>query len=101
MRRLDILTYTLVLLVLGPLLYGVLQLVGLSALNAGLVVQALFVAGVILWLGSYVFRVFFRKMTYNQQMKDYKDAVLEKRAEAYYQKLAETEQQESHESNRG
>jgi len=95
MRRLDILYYGLALVLAGPVLYGLLQLCGLSALVSGLVVQALFVGGVILWLGSYVFRVFFQKMTFNQQMQDYKTAVLEKRAEAYYEQLEEAEQKKN------
>ena len=33
------------------------------------------------WLGSYLFRVKTKKMTYVQQLKDYEDAVMQKRLE--------------------
>lgn len=94
MRRLDILNYGLGLLVLGPALYFLLQAVGLSAVNAGLWVQGFFTVGLVGWVFTYLFRVVFSKMTYSTQLKDYREAVLEKRAEEYVKKMEKEEEQE-------
>ncbi len=94
MRRIDVLTYGLGLFVAGPVLYFLLQAVGIPALTAGIWVQTLFVIGIVAWLATYVFRVLLSKMTYNTQMQDYKEAVLAKRAEEYFQKQAEQEAQQ-------
>ena len=39
------------------------------------------IGGVILWTLSYVFRVFSKDMTYSTQLKQYEDAVIQKRFE--------------------
>ena len=49
--------------------------------NAGIWSQLILVAIVIAWTGSYIFRVATKQMTYTQQLKDYEDAVLQKRLE--------------------
>ncbi|BAC91183.1 DUF3007 family protein [Gloeobacter violaceus] len=81
MRRIDAVYIGLGVLVAGGLLYLLLGLFGLSRIDAGLWSQLLLVVGLVVWVGSYVFRVFGRKMTFNTQMRDYKEAVLQKRRE--------------------
>ncbi|AGY59393.1 DUF3007 family protein [Gloeobacter kilaueensis] len=81
MRRIDALLWGLGILVVGGLLYGLLSLFGLSRIGAGLWAQLILVVGLVVWTGSYVFRVAGRKMTFNTQMRNYKEAVLRKRRE--------------------
>jgi membrane protein implicated in regulation of membrane protease activity len=82
MRRIDVIALGLGLLVSGGLLYGLLQFVGLAEFDAGLWTQTILVAGLVLWVVTYLVRVLSKKMTYAQQLKDYEDAVLQKRLEA-------------------
>ena len=61
--------------------YG-LQAAGLDAGIAGNFVQAAVFLGIcIYWIGTYLYRVATKKMTYVQQLKDYEDAVMAKRLE--------------------
>jgi len=54
----------------------------MDATRAGNAVQLTFVLGLTLaWVGSYVMRVFNKDMTYVKQLKDYEDAVMQKRLE--------------------
>lgn len=82
MRRIDAIALGLAALIMGAVIYGVLQLFGLEAQAAGVWSQVIFVVGLLAWLLTYFFRVFTKQMTYNQQLKDYEDAVLEKRLES-------------------
>jgi hypothetical protein len=59
----------------------ILQAAGLDNLEAGIWSQLLLVGGLVGWLFTYLFRVGTKQMTYNQQVKDYKEAVLQKRLE--------------------
>lgn len=62
--------------------YGLQSLAGLDATRAGNAVQLTFVLGLTLaWVGSYVARVFNKDMTYVKQLKDYEEAVMQKRLE--------------------
>jgi membrane protein implicated in regulation of membrane protease activity len=81
MRRIDVLIIGLVLFFLGGVGYFVLKLGGIDAVNAGIWSQVLFIFLVLGWLGTYLFRVYTKQMTYNQQLKDYEEAVLQKRLE--------------------
>ena len=55
---------------------------GLDTVEAGRYVQvAIVLLMTVGWLGSYLFRVKTKKMTYVQQLKDYEDAVMQKRLE--------------------
>lgn len=65
----------------GGGLYLILQMAGLDSLSAGIWTQALLVGGIVGWLFTYLFRVVTQNMTYNQQLQDYEDAVLQKRLE--------------------
>lgn len=81
MRRIDVITIGLGVFVAGGVVYVLLQILGLDSLSAGIWSQAVLVGGLILWLLTYLFRVFTNDMTYHQQIKDYEDAILQKRLE--------------------
>lgn len=81
MRRIDILAITVGFFVFGGVLYGVLQGFGLEALQAGIWTQGILVVVVILWLGSYLFRVGTKTMTYHSQVRNYEEAWLDKQLE--------------------
>jgi hypothetical protein len=81
MRRIDIIGIGIGIFVAGGLAYLVLQLAGLNSLEAGIWSQLLLLGGLVGWLLTYLFRVGTKNMTYNQQLKDYEDAVLQKRLE--------------------
>ena len=81
MRRIDAIGITLGIFVAGGVTYLIFQVVGLDGISAGIWTQALLVVGLIGWLSTYLFRVSTKSMTYNQQLKDYQEAVLQKRLE--------------------
>ena len=81
MRRIDVVTIGLGLFLAGGLAYGLLQVLGFDSLTAGVWSQAIFVTGLIGWLLTYLLRALTQTMTYNQQVKDYQEAVLQKRFE--------------------
>lgn len=79
MRRIDVIGIGIGLLASGGILYLILQFAGLDSINAGIWSQALLVGGLLGWLLTYAVRAVTQTMTYNQQLKDYEDAVLQKR----------------------
>ena len=79
MRRIDIIGITLGIFAAGGAIYLILQLVGLDSINAGIWSQLLLVGGLVGWVFTYLFRVVTQNMTFNQQVKDYEDAYLQKR----------------------
>lgn len=81
MRRIDVLGIGVGLLAAGAVAYFVFRSVGLDSINAGIWSQVLLVGGLIGWLLTYLFRALTQNMTLNQQLKDYEDAVLQKRLE--------------------
>jgi Protein of unknown function (DUF3007) len=81
MRRIDALGIGFGIFVAGGVVYLILQLAGLDGLSAGIWSQVLLVSVTIGWSLTYLLRVVTKKMTYNQQLKDYEDAVLQKRLE--------------------
>lgn len=81
MRRIDIIYVGLGIFLAGGLVFLLLELVGLDSQQAGIWSQAVLVFGLIGWLLTYLFRAATKQMTYNQQLKDYEDAVLQKRLE--------------------
>lgn len=81
MRRIDAIGITFGVFVAGGVLYLILQATGLDSIQAGIWTQAALVVGLLGWLATYLFRVFTQQMTYNQQLKDYETAVLQKRLE--------------------
>ncbi|MGK7900710.1 MAG: DUF3007 family protein [Hormoscilla sp.] len=82
MRRIDVIGIGLAVFAAGGIVYLLFQLAGLDGVSAGIWSQAVLVGGLVLWVLTYLFRVLTQKMTYNQQLKDYETAVLEKRWES-------------------
>ena len=81
MRRIDIIGIGFGIFAAGGLAYLILQAAGLNSLEAGIWSQVFLVGGLIGWLLTYLFRALTKNLTYNQQVKDYEDAVLQKRLE--------------------
>ncbi len=81
MRRIDAIGIGLGLFTAGGVLYLVFQFAGFDNIAAGIWTQALLVGGLLGWLVTYAYRAVTQTMTYNQQLKDYEDAVLQKRLE--------------------
>ncbi len=81
MRRIDALGIGLGVFIAAGLVYVALQLIGLDGIDAGIWTQALLVIGLVGWSLTYLIRVGTKKMTYNQQLKDYQEAVMQKRLE--------------------
>jgi hypothetical protein len=81
MRRIDALGIGLGVFVAAGLVYLALQLFGLDGINAGIWTQVALVVMLIGWSLTYLFRVGNKQMTYNQQLKDYEEAVMQKRLE--------------------
>lgn len=81
MRRIDVIGIGIGVFALGGGLYLALQVLGLDSLNAGIWSQVIFLGGILGWVSTYLFRVVTKNMTYDQQVQDYEDAVLQKRLE--------------------
>jgi hypothetical protein len=81
MRRIDAIAIALGVFLAGGLVYFVLQIAGFDNINAGIWTQTFLVIGLVGWSLTYLIRVGTKNMTYNKQLKDYKDAVLQKRLE--------------------
>jgi Protein of unknown function (DUF3007) len=81
MRRIDVIAIGVAVFAVGGVGYLALKLAGIDNINAGIWSQLILIAIVIAWTGSYIFRVATKQMTYNQQLKDYEEAVLQKRLE--------------------
>ena len=94
MRRIDALAISLGIFVVAGLVYLTLQLFGLDGINAGIWTQAALVVVLVGWSMTYLFRVGSKNMTYNQQLKDYEEAVMLKRLEEMSpEELAELQQE--------
>ncbi|MBF2049736.1 MAG: DUF3007 family protein [Elainella sp. C42_A2020_010] len=81
MRRIDVIYIGLAVFLAGGGIYLLLERLGLDSINAGIWSQVLLVGGLMVWVITYLTRVLTKRMTYNQQLKDYEDAVLQKRLE--------------------
>ena len=81
MRRIDAIAIAGAVFLGGGIIYLVLQVTGLDGISAGIWTQLLLVLGLIGWGLTYLLRVLTDNMTYNKQLKDYEDAVLQKRLE--------------------
>ncbi len=79
MRRIDVIVLSVAILASGGLIYGLFQYLGLDSLNAGRWSQVVLVGGLLVWLWTYLFRVGTQTMTYNQQRRNYEEAVLQQR----------------------
>ena len=105
MRRIDAIGISIGIFAAGGILYFVLQVVGVDSTNAGIWTQAVLVGGLFIWLLTYLFRVANTDMTYNKQLKDYEEAVLQKRLEKMTpedlaQLQAEVEQEKADNTNK-
>lgn len=81
MRRIDAIGISLGVFVAAGIVYLGLQLFGINSVDAGIWTQTLLVVGLVGWSLTYLFRVGTKNMTYNQQLKDYEEAVMQKRLE--------------------
>ncbi|MBR8828147.1 MAG: DUF3007 family protein [Gomphosphaeria aponina SAG 52.96 = DSM 107014] len=81
MRRIDAIGIAIGVFAAGGIAYLLLNLAGLDDLSAGIWSQVLLVGSVLGWTLTYLVRVSNTKMTYHQQLKDYEEAVLQKRWE--------------------
>lgn len=81
MRRIDVIGIGVGVFAAGGLLFVAFQVLGLDSTSAGIWSQVLLVSGLIGWVLTYALRAVTQTMTYNQQLKDYADAVLQKRLE--------------------
>lgn len=81
MRRIDAIAISGAVFIGGGLIYLVLQVTGLDGISAGIWTQLLLVLGLIGWGSTYILRVLTDGMTYNKQLKDYEEAVMQKRLE--------------------
>lgn len=81
MRRIDVIGIGIGVFAAGGVVYLILQASGMDSVSAGIWSQAALVGGLVGWLLTYLFRAVTQNMTYNQQLRDYEDAVLQKRLE--------------------
>ena len=81
MRRVDVLLIGLGIFGAGGLFYIAFQLFGLDNLDAGIFSQVALVVGLMGWLLTYMVRALTKTMTLNQQIRNYEDAVIQKRWE--------------------
>ncbi|YAI82102.1 MAG: DUF3007 family protein [cyanobacterium endosymbiont of Rhopalodia sterrenbergii] len=82
MRRIDVIVIGITVSAAGGVAYLFFQTVGFDGISAGIWSQSLLILGLVSWTLTYLFRVIGKRMTYYQQVKDYGDAVLQKRLEA-------------------
>ncbi|MBL6802855.1 MAG: DUF3007 family protein [Cyanobacteria bacterium] len=73
MTRGKVLLIGLVVLLLGGLGYVGFEALGLQGFSAGIAAQALLVMIVVIWTGSYLFRVVTGQMTYMEQRRRYRE----------------------------
>lgn len=78
MRRIDAIAITVAFFALGGFAFWGFKVYGLSSENAGIWSQVILVVVLLGWVSTYVFRAVTQTMTLNQQLTDYKTAVLKK-----------------------
>ncbi|GBO52161.1 hypothetical protein APA_5251 [Pseudanabaena sp. lw0831] len=81
MRRIDAIAIMVAFFGFGGVAFWVFRASGLDATNAGVWSQVVLIGVLIAWISTYVFRAVTKTMTYNQQLDDYKKAVLAKKLE--------------------
>jgi len=85
-----------VVFAIGGLGYWGFQALGFEGFSAGIAAQALLVAVVLVWTGSYLFRVVSGNMTYMEQRRRYRsayDAATEAELQERFDALSPAEQQ--------
>lgn len=96
MSRLNVLLVGLLVLVLGGVGYGVFNAVGFEGASAGIAAEAVLVVIVVLWTGSYLFRVVTGNMTYMEQRRRYReeyDQITDAQLQDRFDALSPDEQQ--------
>ncbi|MGC6482856.1 MAG: DUF3007 family protein [Synechococcus sp.] len=96
MNRLNVLLIGLVVLVLGCVGYGAFRAAGFEDASAGIAAEAVLIVIVVVWTGSYLFRVVTGKMTYMEQRRRYRtgyDQVTDAELLARFESLSPAEQQ--------
>ncbi len=96
MSRLNVLLVGLLVLVLGGVGYGVFNAVGFEGASAGIAAEAVLVVIVVLWTGSYLFRVVTGNMTYMEQRRRYReeyDQITDAQLQERFDALSPDEQQ--------
>jgi predicted metalloprotease len=81
---------------IGGLGYWAFQAAGFEGFSAGIAAQALLVAIVLVWTGSYLFRVVTGNMTYMEQRRRYRsayDAATEQDLQERFEALSPAEQE--------
>ena len=81
MRRIDAIAIMVAFFGFGGVAFWVFRTSGLDTINAGVWSQVVLVGVLIAWISTYVFRAVTKTMTYNQQLDEYKKAVLSKKLE--------------------
>lgn len=81
MRRIDAIAIMLAFFGFGGVAFWAFRAYGFDATNAGVWSQVVLVGVLLAWISTYVFRAVTQTMTYNQQLDDYKKAVLTKQLE--------------------
>ena len=96
MTRLNVLLIGLAVLVLGAIGYGAFTAVGFEDASAGIAAEAVLIVIVVVWTGSYLFRVVTGNMTFMEQRRRYRavyDEQMSQDLEARFDALSEAEQQ--------
>jgi hypothetical protein len=81
MRRIDAIAVMIAFFGLGGVAFLLLRAYGFDGINAGVWSQVALVVVLLGWISTYIFRAVTQTMTYNQQLDDYKKAVLTKQLE--------------------
>ncbi len=71
MTRSRVIQLGILFFLLGGFGYGFFRLFGLNGISSGIASEALLVALVVVWIGSYLFRVITGNMTFMEQRKRY------------------------------
>lgn len=96
MTRLNVLLIGLLVLVLGGVGYSAFSAVGFEDASAGIAAEAVLIVIVVVWTGSYLFRVVTGKMTYMEQRRRYRkgyDQLTDDELQARFDALSPEEQQ--------
>jgi hypothetical protein len=81
MRRRDAIAIVVTFFIFGGAAFWAFRASGFDPTNAGVWSQVVLVGVLIAWISTYLFRAVTQTMTYNQQLDEYKKAVLVKKLE--------------------
>ena len=95
MTRAKVFQFGLAVLLIGGVGYLGLSMAGFDGLTSGIISEAFLVIIVLVWTGSYFYRVLTGNMTFIEQRKRYREAYDElskKKLQAKFDSLSEEEQ---------